>query len=184
VVVTFNRDAAAELSRRIESRLGIRTGGDGPEVRTLHALGRQVLLDAGIPVRLVPDRLPLLRRARRQVQFGLPPDAPALPPVEDLEAAVSAWVLEHRRVPASEAEVVAAYLDLLATRGAIDFDGLLARALYALKEDLDLRRRWQERFRHVVVDEFQDVDATQVELVGLLAEPEQNLFVVGDDDQP
>jgi DNA helicase-2/ATP-dependent DNA helicase PcrA len=34
------------------------------------------------------------------------------------------------------------------------------------------------------VDEFQDVDATQVELVGLLAEPERNLFVVGDDDQP
>jgi len=47
-----------------------------------------------------------------------------------------------------------------------------------------MRRRWQERFIHVLVDEFQDVDATQVELVGLLAAPKRNLFVVGDDDQP
>ncbi|MGH2489350.1 MAG: UvrD-helicase domain-containing protein, partial [Candidatus Limnocylindria bacterium] len=67
---------------------------------------------------------------------------------------------------------------------AIDFDGLLAQALAILRHDARMRARWQERFRHVLVDEFQDVDATQVELVGLLAAPERNLFVVGDDDQP
>ncbi|MGH2488303.1 MAG: UvrD-helicase domain-containing protein, partial [Candidatus Limnocylindria bacterium] len=60
---------------------------------------------------------------------------------------------------------------------------LLADALQILRRDAVLRRRWQERFVHVLVDEFQDVDASQVELVGLLAEPERNLFVVGDDDQ-
>jgi DNA helicase-2/ATP-dependent DNA helicase PcrA len=79
--------------------------------------------------------------------------------------------------------VVEAYRGLLAIRGAIDFDGLLAQALAILRDDARMRARWQERFRHVLVDEFQDVDATQVELVGLLAEPERNLFVVGDDDQ-
>jgi DNA helicase-2/ATP-dependent DNA helicase PcrA len=44
--------------------------------------------------------------------------------------------------------------------------------------------RWQSRFLHVCVDEFQDVDAAQLRLVRLLASPEDNLFVVGDDDQP
>ena len=48
----------------------------------------------------------------------------------------------------------------------------------------DLRLRWQSRFAHVWVDEFQDVDAAQLRLVRLLAAPEDNLFVVGDDDQP
>jgi DNA helicase-2/ATP-dependent DNA helicase PcrA len=81
------------------------------------------------------------------------------------------------------AEVVAAYRDLLAVRGEVDFDGLLAGALAMLRDDGDRRRAWQCRFSHVLVDEYQDVDGTQVELVALLAEPERNLFVVGDDDQ-
>jgi superfamily I DNA/RNA helicase len=182
LVVTFNRDAAAELSRRIESRLELRTGATGPEVRTLHALGRQVLLDAGVHVRLVADRLPLLRHARRQVLAGLPADA-FLPPAEELDSAVSTAILEGRTHPPPTSDVVEAYRLLLARRGAIDFDGLLAQALAILRHDARMRARWQGRFRHVLVDEFQDVDPTQVELVGLLAEPERNLFVVGDDDQ-
>lgn len=66
-VVTFNREAAAELSRRIAARLApLMAGAEGIEVRTLHALARQVLLDGGRSVRLLPDRLPLLRAARRR----------------------------------------------------------------------------------------------------------------------
>jgi DNA helicase-2/ATP-dependent DNA helicase PcrA len=97
---------------------------------------------------------------------------------------VSTAILEGRLHPRPVSDVVEAYRGLLAIRGAIDFDGLLAQALVILRHDPRMRVRWQERFRHVLVDEFQDVDATQVELVGLLAEPERNLFVVGDDDQP
>jgi len=64
-VVTFNRDAAMELSARIASRLAPNVpGSEAIEVRTLHAMARQVLLDAGHPIRLLPDRLPLLRAAR------------------------------------------------------------------------------------------------------------------------
>jgi len=182
LVVTFNRDAAAELSRRIESRLELRVGATGPEVRTLHALGRQVLLHAGIQVRLVADRLPLLRHARRSVLARPGADA-SLPPAEELDGVVSTAILEGRSHPPPISDVVEAYRVLLASRGAVDFDGLLAQALAILRADARMRARWQERFRHVLVDEFQDVDATQVELVGLLAEPERNLFVVGDDDQ-
>jgi DNA helicase-2/ATP-dependent DNA helicase PcrA len=183
LVVTFNRDAASELSRRIQSALGVMPGGmDGPEVRTLHALARLIVKDAGKPVRLLADRLPLLRHARRRVLARLAADA-SLPPAEELDGAVSTAILECRSHPPPISDVVEAYRELLASRGAIDFDGLLAQALAILRHDARMRARWQERFRHVLVDEFQDVDATQVELVGLLAEPERNLFVVGDDDQ-
>ena len=184
LVVTFNRDAASELSRRIQSVVGLMPGEtDGPEVRTLHALARLVVVDAGHPARLVADRLPLLRHARRQVLACLPADA-FLPPAEELDSAVSSAILEGRSHPRPVSDVVEAYRRLLAIRGAIDFDGLLAQALVILRHDPRMRVRWQERFHHVLVDEFQDVDATQVELVGLLAEPERDLFVVGNDDQP
>ena len=79
--------------------------------------------------------------------------------------------------------VVEAYRALLTLRGLIDFDGLLVVALDRLRTDDAVRTRWQARYDHVLVDEFQDVDAAQMDLVGLLAEPQRNLFVVGDDDQ-
>src|ERR1700674_4882190 len=79
-VVTFNREAAGELSSRIASRLGpLLPGATAVEVRTLHALARQVLLDAGDPVRLVADRLPLLRAARRRVLAGREPEEMPVP---------------------------------------------------------------------------------------------------------
>jgi superfamily I DNA/RNA helicase len=186
LVVTFNRDAATELSERITIRLGLTPGHDGPEVRTLHALARQIVLAEPRPPRLVADRLPLLRLARRRVQATLGVAA-ELPGAEQLDGIVSAAILEGRAPTGPLAgplgEVFAAYRDLLAVRGETDFDGLLATALALLRDDATLRRPWQGRFSHVLVDEYQDVDGTQVELVALLAEPERNLFVVGDDDQ-
>lgn len=182
LVVTFNRDAAAELGARIETRLGVVPGPGGPEVRTLHALARQVVLDAGITARLVADRLPLIRHARRQVVASLGPEV-VVPSAEELDAAVSLAILEDRRHPPPIQAVVEGYRALLAIRGLIDFDGLLAVALARLRTDDAVRTRWQARYDHVLVDEFQDVDAAQMDLVGLLAEPQRNLFVVGDDDQ-
>lgn len=182
LVVTFNRDAAAELSLRIEAALRGASSDPRPEVRTLHALARQVLLDAGLSARVLPDRLPLLRLARRQLLSRLPPEG-ALPSAEELDGELSAILIERRPVAPVVAEVAATYQGLLATRGLIDFDGLMVTALERLRADAGLRRRWQARYEHVLVDEFQDVDPVQLELVGLLAEPELNLFVVGDDDQ-
>ena len=72
---------------------------------------------------------------------------------------------------------------MLASTGAVDFDDLVVGAADALESDPRLRLRWQDRFTHLCVDEFQDVDAAQLRLVRLLAEPQRNLFVVGDDDQ-
>ena len=182
LAVTFNRDAAGELRQRISAGLGLTPGRDGPEVRTLHGLARRIVLDGPRAPRLVADRLPLLRRVRREVVATLD-DHESLPAAEALDGVVSSAILEGGTAPAPLARVVETYLALLAARGEIDFDLLLARALGRLRDDAAAREQWQGRFSHVLVDEFQDVDATQLELVALLAEPERNLFVVGDDDQ-
>jgi len=183
-VVTFNREAAEELSARIATRLApTLPGAERVEVRTLHALARQVLLDAGLPVRLLADRLPLLGTARRRVVAALGPDAPPVPDVAALDTHLSAWKVEGRLPPEGARAVLAIFKDLVAVRGAVDFDDLVVRAVELLERDASLRGRWQARFSHIAVDEFQDVDAAQLRLVRVLAEPEQNLFVVGDDDQ-
>jgi len=183
-VVTFNREAAEELTARIACRLGpALPGAERIEVRTLHALARQVLLDAGDPVHLVADRLPLLRAARRRVVGGRALDAPPVPEAGELDTLLSAWKVEGRPPPEEALPALAVFADLLATRGALDFDDLVVRAVDLLEHDAVLRARWQGRFRHVAVDEFQDVDAAQLRMVRILAAPERNLFVVGDDDQ-
>ena len=189
-VVNFNRDAAAELSARIASRLAPDVpGAEAIEVRTLHAMARQVLLDAGRPVRLLADRLPLLRAARRRALAESPvaadgDDPPPQPPdPAALDTIVSAWKVAGQPPPPAAESAVRAFSALMDARGLIDFDDLVVGAVAALEGDPRLRHRWQARFSHLCVDEFQDVDAAQLRLVQLLGAPEDNLFVVGDDDQ-
>ena len=181
-VATFNREAALELTARIRARVVPTVPDAGRiEVRTLHALARQVLLDVGTGTNLVSDRLPLLRAVLRRAAAHAGADDPPLPDVAALDTAISAWKVERR--PAAHSSLIDDFQALLATRGALDFDDLVVGAADALESDARLRLRWQSRFSHVCVDEFQDVDAAQLRLVRLLAEPQRNLFVVGDDDQ-
>ncbi|HEX2194474.1 MAG TPA: ATP-dependent helicase [Candidatus Limnocylindria bacterium] len=186
-VATFNRDAAEELAMRIEVRLAP----DAPEarrieVRTLHALARRVVTEARGPQPVVSDRLPLLRAAlRRRTAAGGggadAADAASLPGATQLDTDISAWKVESR--PPPRPDLVEAYAAMLRVRGALDFDDLVADAVRLLESDRALRERWQARFSHLCVDEFQDVDAGQLRLIRLLAAPQDNLFVVGDDDQ-
>jgi DNA helicase-2/ATP-dependent DNA helicase PcrA len=181
-VATFNRDAALELTARIAARVVPSVpAASRIEVRTLHALARQVLLERGGASNLVSDRLPLLRAVLRRAAVDRPGDAPPLPDAAVLDTEVSAWKVERRQP--QHPDLVRDYQTLLAARGVLDFDDLVVGAADVLQADFRLRLRWQSRFSHVCVDEFQDVDAAQLRLVRLLAEPERNLFVVGDDDQ-
>jgi DNA helicase-2/ATP-dependent DNA helicase PcrA len=181
-VVTFNRDAAQDLAARVARRLGPQVpDATAIEIRTLHALARQVLLDAGEGSNLLADRLPLLRAARRR--HAAVDSSVALPDAAQLDTCLSAWKIEGRLPPDDARATLETYADLLRMRGALDFDDLVVRAADLLETDPHLRLRWQSRFLHVCVDEFQDVDAAQLRLVRLLAAPEDNLFVVGDDDQ-
>jgi len=184
-VVTFNREAAHELEQRIAARLApLVPGAERIEVRTLHALARLVLIDGGRPVQLLADRLPLLRAARRRILArSMSGTTAPLPEVTELDGLLAAWKVEGRNPAMPALAVLEEYEALRRARGAMDFDDLVVGAVARLDADPILRRRWQDRFTHLAVDEFQDVDAAQFRLVRLLAAPDENLFVVGDDDQ-
>ena len=80
------------------------------------------------------------------------------------------------------------YQAILETSNAMDFDDLLYETATLMRDNLDVRRRYQERYSHLLVDEFQDTNTAQYELLKYLAGQElpdapHNLFVVGDEDQ-
>jgi len=81
------------------------------------------------------------------------------------------------------AEIYAEYQRQLDAAGAVDFDDLILRTVATLADNETVRRRWEERFEFVLVDEYQDTNVAQARLVALLAAPQNNVCVVGDDDQ-
>ena len=83
----------------------------------------------------------------------------------------------------SAASVYREYESILRKSAALDFDDLLLRAVKLLRENPQVRANWSERLRYIQVDEFQDTNASQEELIRLLAGAERNVCVVGDEDQ-
>ena len=138
-VVTFNRDAAQDLAGRVAKRLGPAVpAATSIEVRTLHALARQVLLDAGEGSNIVADRLPLLRAARRRHADGGAIGRAA----GGAAARHVALGLEGRGSRAAgrgASPSSRTYAELLPARGAVDFDDLVVRAGDLLETDAALR---------------------------------------------
>lgn len=81
------------------------------------------------------------------------------------------------------AQVYEEYEKQLRANNALDFDDLLVRTVQLFQTQKDVLERYQERFRYIMVDEYQDTNTVQFELVRLLASKYRNLCVVGDDDQ-
>lgn len=81
------------------------------------------------------------------------------------------------------AEVYAAYIKRLKETGAMDFDDLIGRTVELLEQHRDVQQRYAERFRHVLVDEFQDTNPLQLVMIRALCAVHDNLCAVGDDDQ-
>ncbi|WP_026651172.1 ATP-dependent helicase [Butyrivibrio proteoclasticus] len=75
------------------------------------------------------------------------------------------------------------YNKALIEYGKIDFDDMLLRCLKLLKENPIVLRKWQERFKFFLIDEYQDINPVQSAIIDLLCQGNMNLFVVGDDDQ-
>ena len=65
----------------------------------------------------------------------------------------------------------------------IDFDDMLVYTWELLSQRKDILSAWQKKYQYILVDEFQDINRLQYDILRLLAEPENNLFIVGDDDQ-
>ena len=80
-------------------------------------------------------------------------------------------------------ELYRAYEKKMRAKRLIDFDDMLVYCYELLTQRADILKGWQSRFRYILIDEFQDINKLQFDIVKLLAAPEDNLFVVGDDDQ-
>lgn len=76
-----------------------------------------------------------------------------------------------------------AYEEELKRRGKLDFDDMVLKCHRLLTARPDICKSWQEKFKYILVDEFQDINPVQYDVLRLLALPENNLFIVGDDDQ-
>ncbi|MGN0382842.1 MAG: ATP-dependent helicase [Eubacterium sp.] len=79
--------------------------------------------------------------------------------------------------------VYKAYERELLDYGKLDFDDIIIHSKNLLNENRDIKSMWQNKFKYILVDEFQDINSIQYEVIRLLAYPHNNLFVVGDDDQ-
>jgi DNA helicase-2/ATP-dependent DNA helicase PcrA len=95
----------------------------------------------------------------------------------------AAALAEEARKRGELARAYGVYQGLLAANGAVDFGDQVSLALRLLRESPSAREQVQERFRYVLVDEFQDTNRAQAELVALVAQRHRNVTVVGDDDQ-
>lgn len=185
--ITFTRKAASELRERLARLLGARA--DGASVQTFHALGLDLLRAHAAAAGLPPDfaildeagRQTLLAQVHAEAGVGAPSLARAASAISSAKAAL---IAPEAAAP-ELAAFYAAYEKALAVAGAVDFDDLVARAVRVLETDQVALAFARRRCRHLLVDEYQDINAAQYRLVRLLAPagPSTNLCAVGDPDQ-
>ena len=194
LAVTFTNKAASEMRSRIESMLGRPVGGmwvgtfHGLAHRLLRAHWRDVDLREDFQILDSEDQLRCIRRVLRDLDL----DEQRWPPKQaqwfinarkdeglragHLEARGDRWMERMLRV-------YTAYQEACERTGVVDFAELLLRCHELLRDRADVLAHYQERFRHILVDEFQDTNTIQYAWLRLLAGSEGSLCCVGDDDQ-
>ncbi len=193
MAVTFTNKAAREMLERIEALLGATM--HGLTVGTFHAICARILRREAARVGIAPsfsiydtdDQLSVMRMAL--AEFGL--DEERSTPRKFLNAISNAKneLIAPEAYPQGNfndrqiAQVYARYQALLRAANALDFDDLLMYCATLFRDHADLRRDYQARYKHILVDEFQDTNTAQYQLVRLLAGAEGSLFCVGDPDQ-
>jgi superfamily I DNA/RNA helicase len=183
-VVAFNRRAAEELSDRLDAALApLGVGADSVRVRTFHALGREMLAEAGMDVDPLIDRDALLRELFPQATPGDRGRLDLAFSRLKLDLRVTADDVALDPTPGPIASAFVTYERAVAASGGVDFDDLVVRALGLLGSDETVLAAWRARCAHLLVDEAQDLDRTQLELALVLAAPANRVFLVGDDDQ-
>jgi len=190
--ITFTNKAAAEMRERAKALIGSRAAGK-LLICTFHSLGVRLLREDGAALGLKPqfsildsdDVTSILRDAGSTTDAKL---------ARSWQWTISLWknmgLNSAQALPqaASEEEVIAAkvmklYEERLLAYQAVDFDDLIGLPLKLLAEHEHVRLKWQRQLKHVLVDEYQDTNATQYELLKLLVGPEGIFTAVGDDDQ-
>ncbi len=182
--ITFNKRAAEELGERLD--VAVAPLGIAPRtvrVRTFHALGREVLRDAGVAVEPLVDRAATITKLWPNVSAAEIGRADTAFSRLKLDLGVTADEIAADPEAGPIARAFVAYEAAVAAEGGLDFDDLVRGALDALEGDPALLARWRDQCAHLLVDEVQDVDRSQLRLALLLAAPDNRIFLVGDDDQ-
>jgi len=195
--MTFTNKAAAEMRERVAGLVSDRAAVRQLTIGTFHALGLQILqterkalgLPRGFTIYDQSDQLGALREAMRALHDGdRRYDVKAV--LARISLAKNAFLAPGAYVPepaddyaVQAAQVYPRYQELMRSCAAFDFDDLIVEPVRLFERDAGVGRRWAERFRFVMVDEFQDTNAAQLRLVRHLVSGHQNLVVVGDDDQ-
>jgi len=193
LAVTFTNKAAREMKGRVESLVGERA--KKMWVGTFHSMAVSILRREapriGIANSFVifdeDDTRAALKRALEELRLD-----PKRYPVGALSHAISQAKNELKRPQdypdrsyADEVvrRVYESYQEVLRRSGGLDFDDLIMKLVELLTSDPEALAKWRDRFRHVLVDEYQDTNRAQYVLVNLLAQEHRNIAVVGDDDQ-
>ncbi len=191
LAITFTNKAAAEMRERAKGLIG-REAKD-VVICTFHALGVRLLRQDGAALGLKPqfsildsdDVTSILKDA------GGTTDAAT---ARQWQWAISLWKNMGLNAAQAEAQarddnervtarIMARYEERLAAYQSVDFDDLIGLPLKLLQQHEAVRRKWQDQLAHVLVDEYQDTNATQYELLKLLVGERGRFTAVGDDDQ-
>ena len=197
LAITFTNKAAGELKERLRAMLGDTLGGD-VNASTFHsACVRMLRRDAeriGFPKSFTIYDSDDQQRVIKQIYKDLMIDDKFLP-VKSAIGQISSYkdkLMSAEEVAAeipanTKAQLISkiytTYANRLKTAGAMDFDDLIFHTVKLLQNDAEAREYYQNRFRYVVVDEYQDTSVAQFHLVRLLAGGTNNVCVVGVDDQ-
>ena len=192
--VTFTNKAASEMRQRIEALLGFPTRHFW--IGTFHGLAHRLLrrhwretgLAEGFQIMDSDDQLRMIKRLLKSLELDENEWAP-----REIQWFINAQKDEGLRPDRVNDEgntgrrqmidLYARYERVCADSSVVDFGELLLRALELLRDRADVLEQYQARFRHLLVDEFQDTNAIQYQWLKLLAGSQGTPFVVGDDDQ-
>lgn len=197
LAITFTNKAAGELKERLKAMLGDTMGGD-VHASTFHSACVRILRrDAeriGFPTSFTIYDSDDQMRVIKQIYKELLIDDKFLPPKSAIsqissykDKLLSAQDVAEDAPNSTKAilisKIYTAYANRLKNAGAMDFDDLIFHTVKMLQQDAEAREYYQNKFRYVVVDEYQDTSVAQFHLVRLLAGGTNNVCVVGDDDQ-
>ncbi len=196
--VTFTNKAAGEMRERVAKILGRpESRGLIPFMGTFHSICVRILRQDGesvdIPRNFViwdeSDRTAAIKQASKNLGINEKTYPPrmlsSLISSAKNEMVTPAEFASTASGPAGEAasKVYPVYEKSLRNAGALDFDDLISRTVSMLQNRPEIRKKWQDQFKYVMIDEYQDTNAAQYKLVKLLTGAHQNIAVVGDDWQ-
>ncbi|HVC36498.1 MAG TPA: UvrD-helicase domain-containing protein [Candidatus Dormibacteraeota bacterium] len=199
LAVTFTNKAAKEMRQRVSQLLGQNPDNRSfmPYMGTFHSICVRLLrLEAaaiGLSRNFVifdeADRLAAIKQAARRLQI----DEKAWPP-RQLAAIISGaknemlmpsqYALEANGLAQkTAAKVYPVYEEILQQASGLDFDDLINRTVSMLENHSLVREKWQNQFKYIMIDEYQDTNRAQYKLIKLLTNSQKNIVVVGDDWQ-